>query len=660
MSRYRQTMSELLKQVRQFKNINEQDEKDHEISMARGELEAIADKATQLAGALQGKSDEGNPLEAWVQSKITKAKDYINSVSDYLMYNPDMKQNEETELEEAKIISDISGVSINVIKKEVMPFNVKVGRVGPGMDSDYEVEFTGSEPNLIKYAKKHLDFDGSNFSQLKKHLAMEETEVNEKTYGWTLVSKAKDIAKKFANNMSKAVDEIEKLEKGLSKNPTVDAELRKYNENLEEKYTVVITKKDGSTMELGRYNTPAEAQRYVDMYGKGAKVKKEEVELDEIDEKISDIFKANKEGESIDDIAKRLKLSTSMVKKLIGEDLNDEDKEKDVSKETDTDKIKLAKEKDTDALEKQLIAAQGQINILKQKLENEKNKAIKPEPNPETGEVPLTIGIAHAEFKKEKEKKEVKEDISEKAMTDREKRLQRAKDMIKYYDAQKKAALKGKNKDLAKKMLKNDTEIKEVSDRLKLKVLKKKIKQYKDKVFKKTMSTVKSPLFADKEIEEALEIKEFTSQMIDRLKKSFSTAPKKISPEQANKLSKHLDRIDLNDLRKLVKANIPFVSTVARNKIYKKTGKFEETNIEDRRLYVEAIAGLQKKADKSGMSYSILKKVYDRGMAAWKSGHRPGASQQQWAFARVNSFVTKSSGTWGGADKDLAKQVKGK
>ena len=81
----------------------EQDEKDHEISMARGELEAIADKATQLSFyALQGKSDDGNPLEAWVQSKITKAKDYINSVSDYLMYNPDMKQNEE--LEEATYV----------------------------------------------------------------------------------------------------------------------------------------------------------------------------------------------------------------------------------------------------------------------------------------------------------------------------------------------------------------------------------------------------------------------------------------------------------------------------------------------------------------------------------------------------------------------------
>jgi hypothetical protein len=72
----------------------------------------------------------------------------------------------------------------------------------------------------------------------------------------------------------------------------------------------------------------------------------------------------------------------------------------------------------------------------------------------------------------------------------------------------------------------------------------------------------------------------------------------------------------------------------------------------------EKIAGLQKKADKTGMPYSILKQVYNRGMAAWKGGHRPGTTPQQWAMARVNSFVTKSSGTWGGADKDLAKKVR--
>ena len=57
---------------------------------------------------------------------------------------------------------------------------------------------------------------------------------------------------------------------------------------------------------------------------------------------------------------------------------------------------KLSKEKDTDALEKQIVVLQGQINLLKVSLENEKNKTLKPEPNPETGEVPLRTGLAAA------------------------------------------------------------------------------------------------------------------------------------------------------------------------------------------------------------------------------------------------------------------------
>ena len=70
--------------------------------------------------------------------------------------------------------------------------------------------------------------------------------------------------------------------------------------------------------------------------------------------------------------------------------------------------------------------------------------------------------------------------------------------------------------------------------------------------------------------------------------------------------------------------------------------------------------GLKNKAEKSGMPLGILKQVYNRGLAAYKTGHRPGATAPQWAMARVNSFVTKSKGTWGGADKDLAAKVKGK
>lgn len=50
--------------------------------------------------------------------------------------------------------------------------------------------------------------------------------------------------------------------------------------------------------------------------------------------------------------------------------------------------------------------------------------------------------------------------------------------------------------------------------------------------------------------------------------------------------------------------------------------------------------GLKKKAEQTGISYGILKKVYDRGVAAWRTGHRPGTTPSQWGFARVNSFAT--------------------
>ena len=89
---------------------------------------------------------------------------------------------------------------------------------------------------------------------------------------------------------------------------------------------------------------------------------------------------------------------------------------------------------------------------------------------------------------------------------------------------------------------------------------------------------------------------------------------------------------------------------------YLKVGSHKKEQ-EDAELQ-EKIAGLVKKAEKTGIPYGILKKVYDRGMAAWKGGHRPGATQHQWAFARVNSFATKSPGTWGKADKDLADKVR--
>ena len=66
--------------IAQVHPANESKEPDHEYSMARSELSTIISAAKRLRGKLNG---EGN-IEAWVQSKITKAADYIDAAADYL------------------------------------------------------------------------------------------------------------------------------------------------------------------------------------------------------------------------------------------------------------------------------------------------------------------------------------------------------------------------------------------------------------------------------------------------------------------------------------------------------------------------------------------------------------------------------------------------
>jgi hypothetical protein len=84
------------------------------------------------------------------------------------------------------------------------------------------------------------------------------------------------------------------------------------------------------------------------------------------------------------------------------------------------------------------------------------------------------------------------------------------------------------------------------------------------------------------------------------------------------------------------------------------------TNRREPRLRESAAdASLRKKAEKTGISFSILKQVYKRGVAAWRTGHRPGTTPEMWGHARVNSFATGGK-TRTTADADLWKQHKGK
>ena len=68
----------------------------------------------------------------------------------------------------------------------------------------------------------------------------------------------------------------------------------------------------------------------------------------------------------------------------------------------------------------------------------------------------------------------------------------------------------------------------------------------------------------------------------------------------------------------------------------------------------QAQKALKKKSDATGVSMSVLNKVFDRGYAAWKTGHKPGTTPVQWGLARVNSFLVGGP-VWQKFDSDQAK-----
>ena len=76
-----------MRDIRKWKKITEDHEishdagvHDHEASMARGQLYHIAKDAIKLIQMI----DKGDNLEGWVASKITKAKENISVVADYM------------------------------------------------------------------------------------------------------------------------------------------------------------------------------------------------------------------------------------------------------------------------------------------------------------------------------------------------------------------------------------------------------------------------------------------------------------------------------------------------------------------------------------------------------------------------------------------------
>ena len=100
--------------------------------------------------------------------------------------------------------------------------------------------------------------------------------------------------------------------------------------------------------------------------------------------------------------------------------------------------------------------------------------------------------------------------------------------------------------------------------------------------------------------------------------------------------------------KKMLKKNYKFFETDKGRKT--KTSSYTQRF---RKMYPGA-KSLPEIAKATKIPLKTLQTIYNRGLAAWRTGHRPGASPQAWGYARVHSFVVKGK-TYYTADADLRK-----
>ena len=154
---------------------------DHEHSMARSELSTIIAAAKRLRKKMKG---EGN-IEAWVQSKITKAADYLDSAADYVD-SGEMKEQ----------VADTNTMS------DEKPFDIAVKKIMNRKD-----KMTPSQRIIaLKQAGKLQGVDESAAALLRAGLA-----AGTALAGMGVVKQAKEVGKKIeARNQQtqKAIDSL--------------------------------------------------------------------------------------------------------------------------------------------------------------------------------------------------------------------------------------------------------------------------------------------------------------------------------------------------------------------------------------------------------------------------------------------------------------------
>jgi hypothetical protein len=308
-----------------------------------------------------------------------------------------------------------SAIDVESIHKQVVAKYGDDVRVLTKEQDESAFNIAGVETSSERTIEEKIQPYMISYSQYGKHYGFE---------GGDSLSDIQNIAQKLRKK-GFTIDKMGRY------NPPLDAKLRTGKTGIEsdmtpadierlkkqglqaEAYTVQITKTDGSKLVIGKYKTPAEAEKYISWYKTGDMSKTKSVKV--IKEASNTIYKVKKDGKVVftgkyNQVLTYRKqhggeIVTEEVKKEEDKEVSNAPKKKfgDIKKEI-TDKNKDSSKGDVETLRQQL-------GVLRQKLEIEKHKAVKPQPNKDTGEVPLTIGLAH---KLLRDKDKTKEGVGEK------------------------------------------------------------------------------------------------------------------------------------------------------------------------------------------------------------------------------------------------------
>jgi hypothetical protein len=89
---------------------------------------------------------------------------------------------------------------------------------------------------------------------------------------------------------------------------------------------------------------------------------------------------------------------------------------------------------------------------------------------------------------------------------------------------------------------------------------------------------------------------------------------------------------------------------------YKKTKRKSSYTAEWDRLFPDA-KSLEERSKVTGVPKKYLSQVFNRGSAAWRTGHRLGQTSQSWSYPRVSSYLLCGK-THYTADSDIVREAK--